>query len=173
MTESIFYKAGDRVLLRGKEQGGQIWIVKKVFASVKRCSIQRVTPDRIFEKNIGFKFLILEVDLPRRIKLDEPKYKGRKSNADTDKRMILTFERIVRVLKFIHANSLADNAMIKAQVMPDLTIRTMQRHTEALAAEGYLGRVANEQGIACFFVTPKAVELLNLTKEPVTDKQVA
>lgn len=169
MTESVFYKVGDRVLLRGKEQGGQIWIVKKVFASTKRCCIQRITPDRIFEKNIGFKFLILEVDLPRRIKLDEPK-----SNVDKDQRMILTFERIAHVLKFIHASSLADNVMIKAQVMPDMTIRTMQRYTEALAVEGYLGRITNEQGVPCFFVTPKAVELLNLNSDNRQDcKQLA
>jgi len=165
MGEEVVYRIGDKVLLKKQAEDGQIWIVKKVFASIKRCSIQRVTPDRIFEKSIGFKFLILEVDLPRRIKLDEPKGKARKSNTDKDQRMILTFERIAHVLKFIHASSLADNVMIKAQVMPDMTIRTMQRYTEALAAEGYLRRITNEQGVPCFFVTPKAVELLNLNSK--------
>lgn len=162
MSEEIIYKKGDKVLLKDKIEGGQIWIVKRVIHSTKRCVIQRVTPCRVFEKNIAFKFLILEVDLPRRIK---PTVKEAvKKPRQKDNSLVLTFERVVKILKLVHENKLiADNPLINQLVMFDATLRTVQRHTEDLCDAGYLDRITYEKKKHRFSVTPKAIEILNLT----------
>ena len=162
MSKDIIYKVGDKVLLKDKIEGGQIWIVKRVIHSTKRCVIQRVTPCRVFEKNIAFKFLILEVDLPRRIK---PTVKEAvKKPRQKDNSLVLTFERVAKILKLVHENKLiADNPLINQLVMFDATLRTVQRHTEDLCDAGYLERITYEKKKHRFSVTPKALEILNLT----------
>lgn len=168
MSESVVYRIGDNVLLKKQAEDGQIWIVKWVDRKNHRCRIQRITPDRIFERTIGFKFLILEVDLPRRVKPNEPKVRIKK-----DQTLIPVFERIIHILKFIHANALTDNAVIRAEVMQSFSLRTVQRHTEALLCDGYLESLTHPYSKAHFVVTAKAIELLNLNSVPVIDKQVA
>ena len=159
VDEDIVYKIGDKVLYRKIAQLGQIWTIKKINHKAKRCTVQRSTPDRMFERTVGFKFIILEVNLARRIRLD---IKKPISVQQKDNSLVLTFERVASILKLIYHNPNIDNAFIRQALMPDLSVRTVQRHTDALLKEGYLDREIDGAKRQCFCVTNKAIQMLDI-----------
>lgn len=164
MSEEIIYKKGDKVVFKSQASWGHVWIVKAVNLKQKRCSLRRVTPDSTFEKSSAFKFLMLEADLPRRVTTERPVKMPVKKYKQKDNSLVLTFERVAKILKLVHENKLiADNPLINQHVMPDATLRTVQRHTEDLCDAGYLERITYEKKKHRFYVTPKALEILNLT----------
>lgn len=163
MTENITYKPGDKVVYREKSDQGQIWTVKKIDHRLKRCFIERRTPDRLFQKSAAFHVLMLEVDLPRRIELEpKPKLKVERPLVDKDQGMIIGFERIIATLKLVDTYVRVDNAKLKDMVMPDLSIRSVQRYTDSLVQNGYLDCFKDHKGrTGYFYITKKARALMN------------
>jgi hypothetical protein len=165
VTENITYKAGDKVVYREKAEQGQIWTVKKIDHRLKRCFIERRTPDRLFQKSAAFHLLMLEVDLPRRLELEskkKPKLKVERVLVEKDQGMVAGFERMVAILRFVNTYVQVDNARLKNAVMPDLSIRSVQRHTDSLVQNGYLDcfRDSMNRG-GYFYITKKARALMN------------
>lgn len=165
MTENITYKAGDKVVYRQKSDQGQIWTVKKIDHRLKRCFIERRTPDRLFQKSAAFHLLMLEVDLPRRLEFEskkKPKLKVERVLVEKDQGMVAGFERMVAILRFVNTYVQVDNARLKNAVMPDLSIRSVQRHTDSLVQNGYLDcfRDSMNRG-GYFYITKKARALMN------------
>lgn len=150
-------------MYREKAEQGQIWTVKKVDHRLKRCFIERRTPDRFFQKSAAFHLLMLEVDLPRRRELEpKPKFKVERPLVDKDHGMIISFERIVAILKLVDTYVRVDNAKLKDMVMPELSIRSVQRHTDSLVQNGYLDCFKDYKGrTGYFYITKKARALMN------------
>lgn len=175
MTENITYKAGDKVVYRAKADQGQIWTIKKIDHRLKRCFIERRTPDRLFQKSAAFHLLILEVDLPRRTKVvaQLPHRPKSKAQEEKDNSLVQTFERIASILKLTQAHEEVTTLLIQKMLMPDLTIRTIQRHADALVREGYLECTRRGRGGTNIFkLTNQARAMMNMPipgLQPVTE----
>lgn len=182
MNEEIIYKKGDKVLYRKQMAFNQIWTVIKVDLKARRCTIKRSTPDKTFQRTAGFKFLMLEADLPRRPKADDklkvkppkaPSQIKKPKQPDKDKSIMMTFERVAAIIKLIHSSqATVNNQIIHQKIMPEASYRTVQRYTEALCKTGYLGSIHIEAKELGFFLKSKAREMFNLNSATAQSEEV-
>lgn len=167
MNEKVNFKKGDSVLYKSQAPNGPIWKVVEVDYIKERCRLKRVVDKEVFTRNSRFNVLMPEVDLPRRQKSEFKKnLKSENPESkilDKDKSLIMTFERIARIIHLINdSDDVIDNSIINEKIMPETSFRTVQRHTEALCDSGYLKSIILEQHRQGFYITDKSRDLLNL-----------
>lgn len=83
----------------------------------------------------------------------------------TEINQIAVFERIIAVLQAIQTTPVASTSALREQVLPDLSLRSVQRYLKGLEQAGYVSRVLDAgwgRSDTRYFLTEKSKQLFGV-----------